>query len=486
MTKKDNLNLVQKEDQNLAKKYGLTLVQTSGGMGTRLRPLNLDSPTSMMPKGLVRVMGLPIAESQIRQIQKSGIKEVFVITQYLENRVQLSNRFGGGKRLDIGISYSDPSDDGLNIGSGDAILRNIEKKGLKGTSIVLSNDNLYEFDLEGVLRKHKDSGAIVSVMDVSVNPRTTIKTYGLIKSDLKNKILGLYEKPENEEQVMKMLGLRNSSELDSIRDVSINTAGYIVDNDALRKIMNDSWVVNGRKKRFIIDKNGKKKLVPFDMAGDLIKGLIKHDYPIYKIGIDAWGDLGETDFFLDTFKDALGGKFPSILRVLESQGYEHDLSNNIWIHQDSLKRKGKYGKTLERRITSGDVQIGRNVFIGRDSDIENETRIRFSNIEKNSKICEGVELEGAYLSPYCEVESYATLKNCGLGLHVYVDSSEKDSTYINGGSIIGPQISIPKGTRLAQVKVFPGYEFQKEGETLSKVILKPTKEEVMNIVKRYS
>ena len=114
----------------------LTAVQTSAGMGNRLRPLNLYSSTSMIPKGLIRVMGIPIAEIQLEEFKAAGIENVQIITQYLENREHLSNRFSDGThRFGLKIGYSDPADDQTNNGSGDAILTNIKRKGLNGFKI---------------------------------------------------------------------------------------------------------------------------------------------------------------------------------------------------------------------------------------------------------------------------------------------------------------------------------------------------------------
>ena len=119
----------------MTKKRQLTGIQISGGTGSRARPLNLYSPTSMIPKGLIRIMGIPIAEIQLEQLKNAGIINIHIITQHLENREHLSNRFGDGSKLGLRIFYSDPHDDPINNGSGDAIARNLEKRGLTGYSI---------------------------------------------------------------------------------------------------------------------------------------------------------------------------------------------------------------------------------------------------------------------------------------------------------------------------------------------------------------
>src|SRR3990167_3264799 len=115
----------------------VSVVLTSGGEGTRNRPVSLYSPTSMIPKGLMRVMGIPLSELQIEVLRAESIRQFYIITRYLENRDQLANRFGDGRvRFGIDITYSDPLEDILNNGIGDAILRNITSHNIDRKSVV--------------------------------------------------------------------------------------------------------------------------------------------------------------------------------------------------------------------------------------------------------------------------------------------------------------------------------------------------------------
>jgi len=452
----------------------LTGIQTSGGTGSRARPLNLYSATSMIPKSLLRMLEIPIGEIQLEQFKDFGIDTIHILTQHLENREHLSNRFGDGSKLGLNIYYSDPHDDPVNNGSGDAILTNLEKRALTGDSIILSNDNLFEFDCDTVLDEHRKNGSIISVMSILTKPRNAIKNYGLINSDPYHKIINLGEKPDNEKEVMRELNMTDSSALDGIR-VPINTAGYIVDNDALSKILKESWVIKKRRKSSGV----------FDMAGNLIKELIKRKYPVHNIPIDAWGDLGSTTFFLDTFPEALSGKFPFIYKILERRGYHHIALDNVWIHPDSLNKKDKNGRTLEERMERGEVKIGPNVTIGRDATFEEGVNVRFSEIGKYGKVEEGGRLDRAYLSPYCRVGPHAVLRECALGLQVNVDSSKNLPTYINGRSVFGPKIYVPKDTKLENVQVYPGYKFGGEGELHTHKILKPTLKQLAQEVRKY-
>ena len=62
----------------------------AAGMGTRLRPLTNDTP-----KSLVKVNGEPIIEKQIKYIKEIGIKDITIITGYLNQRFDyLVDKYG--------------------------------------------------------------------------------------------------------------------------------------------------------------------------------------------------------------------------------------------------------------------------------------------------------------------------------------------------------------------------------------------------------
>ena len=455
----------------------ISAVQTSAGKGTRLRPLNLYSATSMIPKGLIRLLGTPIAEDQLEKFKRSGLSQVYMITQYLENRHLLLERFGNGSRFGIKIDYSYPKDDDDNNGSGDAILRNIEKKNIHGHSVILANDNLYEYDLEEAVSDHLKKKAVITIMTVRVKPVSAIRTYGLLDTDADKRVRKIAEKPDTVDELKAFMGIEDDEGLES-ETVKINTAGYIVDNDELLRLaQREDWINKGRSKA---TSKG------FDMAGDLIKGLVERGHGVYTTPIDRWGDFGTIGYFLQTFPKALSGQFPSLVDVLLAKGYNRLPGvENVWVWGETLHREYN-GMTLDERIRSGAVKLGPNVFIGRDVLISDGARIKYSDVEEQSMVGEGAELDHAYVSTFSEIGPGAVVRKSALGLAAQINSTLEARTVLEAGSVIGPKIEVPPGTRLITTKVFPSYTFDQEPSQLfERKTLTPDMDDIQGAIQDY-
>lgn len=62
----------------------------AAGMGTRLRPLTLETP-----KSLIEVNGKPLLERQVEFLKEKGIKEIIVVTGYLNKKFEyLKEKYG--------------------------------------------------------------------------------------------------------------------------------------------------------------------------------------------------------------------------------------------------------------------------------------------------------------------------------------------------------------------------------------------------------
>lgn len=71
----------------------------AGGAGTRLKPFTLNNPKPMVP-----VNGKPFLEHLLKLLKSNGIREVIILTGYLEDKIR--NYFQNGRRFGIKILYS--------------------------------------------------------------------------------------------------------------------------------------------------------------------------------------------------------------------------------------------------------------------------------------------------------------------------------------------------------------------------------------------
>jgi MurNAc alpha-1-phosphate uridylyltransferase len=89
----------------------------TGGLATRLRPLTIN-----VPKSMINISGKPFLEYQIDLLKKSEIRDIILCVGYLHE--QIKEYFGDGSKFDVNIIYSYDSD--RLLGTGGA-LKNAEK-----------------------------------------------------------------------------------------------------------------------------------------------------------------------------------------------------------------------------------------------------------------------------------------------------------------------------------------------------------------------
>lgn len=77
----------------------------AAGMGTRLRPLTLETP-----KSLIEVNGKPLLERQIEFLKEKGINEIIVVTGYLKDKFEYLK-----DKYDVKLVFNDKYDVYNNI-----------------------------------------------------------------------------------------------------------------------------------------------------------------------------------------------------------------------------------------------------------------------------------------------------------------------------------------------------------------------------------
>jgi len=128
----------------------------AGGLGTRLYPA-----TEAVPKCLVEVAGHPFAHWQLEWLAAQGVGHVVFSIGHLGAMVR--DEIGDGSRWGVEVTYVDEGDELL--GTGGALRRAVEGRGLGPDFFVLYGDSYLSVDLAAVADafRRAETGALMTV-----------------------------------------------------------------------------------------------------------------------------------------------------------------------------------------------------------------------------------------------------------------------------------------------------------------------------------
>jgi len=123
----------------------------AGGKGTRLAPY-----TTVFPKPLMPIDGMPILEVIVRQLAHFRIKEmVFTVSQ--QSEPLLSAYFGNGNRYEVDIRYS-KEEKPLGTAGPLSIIPNLPE-----TFLVMNGDILTTLDYQKLIKYHRQHRGMVTI-----------------------------------------------------------------------------------------------------------------------------------------------------------------------------------------------------------------------------------------------------------------------------------------------------------------------------------
>ncbi len=153
----------------------------AGGKGERLRPL-----TSNRPKPMVRVAGKPILQHHLEWLRENGVTDAVLLCGYKHEAIE--RHFGDGRRFGLRIRYSIEDEP---LGRGGAF-----KQGMRqvpegeGFVIGTNGDNITDQPLAPLIRSHRRSGAVATIM---LSPLRS--PFGIARLSRGRRIQGFDEKP---------------------------------------------------------------------------------------------------------------------------------------------------------------------------------------------------------------------------------------------------------------------------------------------------
>jgi dTDP-glucose pyrophosphorylase len=133
-----------------ARGYAAAVIM-AGGEGRRLRPLTADRPKPMIDIG-----GVPLIERLVRAMVKSGLRRIFISTNYLGHVIE--DHFGDGSEFGAEIAYLRERE---KLGTAGALTLLPERP--NGPILVVNGDVLTTSDFGKLLDYHKETQAFVTV-----------------------------------------------------------------------------------------------------------------------------------------------------------------------------------------------------------------------------------------------------------------------------------------------------------------------------------
>lgn len=153
-------------------------VLMAGGKGERLRPLTLKTPKPLLPVG-----GKPIIDYNIEELERCGVKRIFVTTNYLADKIE--KHFSGRRGQAEIVCVREPKRLGT-IGSL-ALIDNLESENI----LLMNSDLLTMIDFEAMYLHHVSHRAELTIAGV---PYTVSVPYAIMRMK-GGMVKGLEEKP---------------------------------------------------------------------------------------------------------------------------------------------------------------------------------------------------------------------------------------------------------------------------------------------------
>ncbi|MBB5021260.1 sugar phosphate nucleotidyltransferase [Desulfurispira natronophila] len=340
----------------------------AGGFGTRIQPL-----TNSLPKPMIPVAGRPMMEHIVARLARSGTTDIVVLLYYMPEVVQ--NYFGDGSDFGVRITYAIPDGD---LGTAGAV--KFAEAWLDETFIVISGDLVTDFDIETILRAHRQSREMVTITLTSVpNPLQ----FGVVVTDRNNRIVKFLEKPGWGE----------------VFSDTINTGIYVLEPEVFQHIPENT---------------------NFDFSKDLFPLLMKRQISIYGFNsFGYWRDVGNPDSYRECLQEFFAGDYTLDIPLEAHQ----TPSATIWAHPTAQYHAILY---------EGKVCIGEGTVVGSQAKLTN------CIIGDHCVIESGAELEDCIVWNECHVSAGAQLHNVVLCDRVKVGRD----VHINRGAIVAENVCI--------------------------------------------
>lgn len=406
-----------------------------GGQGSRLYPLTKDRSKPAVPiAGKYRLVDIPISNCI-----NSDIKRMYVLTQFnsasLNKHIKNTYHFSffSSAFVDVLAAEQTIQSDAWFQGTADAVRQSMHHflQNDFEYALILSGDQLYNMDFNDMLKKHRESGAKISIATYPVNAKDAT-SFGLLKTNDENIITSFIEKPGTD-----LLPNWTSDVGDEMksqgRDYLASMGIYIFNRDLLVELMKNP------------DTNDfGKEIIP--QAIDQHKTL-SYQYEGY------WTDIGNIDSFFEA-NLGLTDDIPKFNlydekgiytrpRILPTSKISGSILNKAVIGDGCIIQAEK----IERSVIGIRSRIGKNSLISNTYMMGNDSYESLEEVSnKHIDIMMGI-------GDRCYIHNCIVDKNCRIGDDVRINGGKhianiETDTYLvkDGIVVIKKDATIAKGT----------------------------------------
>ncbi|MBU3010369.1 glucose-1-phosphate adenylyltransferase [Polaribacter vadi] len=408
-----------------------------GGQGSRLYPLTADRSKPAVPiAGKYRLVDIPISNCI-----NSNIKRMYVLTQFnsasLNKHIKNTYHFSFFSQafVDVLAAEQTMQSDKWFQGTADAVRQSMHHflENDFEYALILSGDQLYNMDLQDMVKKHKESGAEITIATYPVTAKEATG-FGLLKTDNENTITSFIEKPD--ESLLPDWTSDVSDEMKSEgRNYLASMGIYIFNRDLLVELMKNPDTI--------------------DFGKEIIPNAI-HNHKTTSYQYEGyWTDIGTIESFFEA-NLGLTDEIPKFnlyddnriytrARILPTSKISGTLLNKSVISDGCIIHADK----IERSVIGVRSRIGKGSVVTNTYMMGNDSYESLQDIE-NNKI---ENLLG--IGDRCTINNCIVDKNCRIGDDVTINGgphlkdNETDNYLIKDGIVVVKKgATIPKGTSI--------------------------------------
>ena len=375
----------------------LKAIILSAGEGSRMRPLTLTKPKTMLP-----VAGKPIIQYNIESLRDNGITDILLIVRYKEEIVR--NYFGDGSDFGVNISYKTQKD---FLGTANAI--SYGEDFIDDSIIVLNGDIILDDEIiHEIIKKYNYLSPDTLMLLTEVEDPSAFGVVEIENGNIKN----IVEKPKREEAPSNLVNagiyIFNKDIFDKIRETEISERGEYEITDSVSLQIEDNKTVIGHKTS------------------------------------KDWIDVGRPWELIEVNEELIGKLKTEIKGTVEAGAVIH---GEVFLDEGSVIKAGVY--------IEGNVYIGKNCDIGPNSYIRGNTyfgdnvhvgnavEIKKSIIMENTNVSHLSYVGDSVIGSNCNIAAGTNIANLRLDnatIKTKIKNQKIDSGRRKLGAIIGDSV----------------------------------------------